>query len=126
MQKSQSVDYTQVRKRISRLFIGILTKRISVRDALTSFPKDCEDKTLIAAWHALCHYEADEELRAKDEMYKEEQDEYIGYIANILSKGEELPLNIINEYLPYHENALIPNSTKLHGILQNIKKFLCC
>lgn len=122
----RSVDYTQHRKCVANMFMGVLTKNIPVRDALANFPKDCEDATIIAAWHALCHLEADEDLRAKDSMYKEEQDNYIEYIANTLSKGEELPENIIKSYFPYHETALIPNSKKINGIIQTLKKFLCC
>lgn len=122
----RSVDYTQHRKCVANIFMGVLTKNIPVRDALANFPKDCEDETIIAAWHALCHLEADEDLRAKDSMYKEEQDNYIEYIAHTLSKGEELPENIIKSYFPYHETALIPNSNKMNGIIQTLKKFLCC
>ena len=99
--------------------------RNAVREALNAFPQDCDDKTIIAAWHALCHLEADEDIRARDIMYKKEQDDYIDYIAFTLDKGEELPENIVNAYLPYHEHALNANSTKLKGIIQNIKKFLC-
>lgn len=125
MQKCKSIDYKKERQRVSHLFIGVLTQKLKVRDALANFPKDCEDKTLIAAWHALCHYEADEDLRKKDNMYKREQDEYIEYIAFTLQKGEELPINIINSYLPYHETSLIANSSKMRGIIHTLKRFLC-
>ncbi|MCD7740200.1 MAG: hypothetical protein LUH11_02505 [Candidatus Gastranaerophilales bacterium] len=101
-------------------------KKLSVRNALASFPKDCEDKTIIASWHALCHLEADEELRAKDSLYKKEQDEYIEFIAFTLQKGEELPKNIIEAYQPYHNYALISESNNLKGIIHKLKKFLCC
>ncbi|MGM9994370.1 MAG: hypothetical protein ACI37R_06545 [Candidatus Avigastranaerophilus sp.] len=123
--RNESVDYSNLRKQVSELYISVLTKRLSVREALNAFPQDCDDKTIIAAWHALCHLEADEDIRAKDEMYKKEQDEYIDYIAYTLDKGEELPENIVNAYIPYHENALVADSTKLKGIIRNIKKFLC-
>ncbi len=123
--RNESVDYSNLRKQVSGLYISVLTKRLSVREALNAFPQDCDDKTIIAAWHALCHLEADEDIRAKDEMYKKEQDEYIDYIAYTLDKGEELPENIVNAYIPYHENALVADSTKLKGIIRNIKKFLC-
>lgn len=122
----KSVDYSQLRKQVAKLYILVLTKRLSIRDALAAFPVDCEDKTIIAAWHALCHLEADEEIRARDEMYREEQDEYIELILHTLDAGEELPLNITEAYSSYHdENALIANSTKLKGIMQTIKKFIC-
>lgn len=118
------LDYTQQRKQVSQLYIAVLTKKLTVREALNSFPQDCEDKTVIAAWHALCHLEADEDIRAKDGLYKKEQDDYIDYIAFTLDKGEALPENIISSYIPYHENALTANTFTIKGIIQNIKKFL--
>lgn len=122
--RRESINYKELRKQVSSLYIGVLTKKLTVREALNAFPQDCEDKTIIAAWHALCHLEADEDLRAKDELYKKEQDDYIDYIAYTLDKGEELPENIVNSYIPFHENALTANSTTIKGIIQNMKKFL--
>lgn len=122
--RRESINYKELRKQVSSLYIGVLTKKLTVREALNAFPHDCEDKTIIAAWHALCHLEADEDLRAKDELYKKEQDDYIDYIAYTLDKGEELPENIVNSYIPFHENALTANSTTIKGIIQNMKKFL--
>lgn len=126
MHKSVSTNYSEQRKKVSKLFIAVLTQRLSVRDALARFPKDCEDKTIIAAWHALCHLEADEDIRKKDEMFRKEQDEYIEFIAFTLQKGEELPSNIINSYLPYHGEALVSPSKSLKGVINKLKKFLCC
>lgn len=126
MHKHESVNYTEDRKYVSRLYIAVLTEKISVREALMKFPKNSEDKSIEAAWHALCHLEADEELRKKDLMYKEEQDEYIEFIAFTLDKGQELPENIIESYKPYHEDALIPPNTSIKGIIREFKKFLCC
>ena len=48
---------------------------LSVRQAMLKYPRDTKDESLIAAYHALIHYEADEDLRARDLMYKEEQDD---------------------------------------------------
>ena len=126
MYKSESIDYKSVRKKVSKLFFGVLTKKLPVREALIRFPKDCEDKTLIASWHALCHLEADEDLRLKDPMYKNEQDEYMEFIAFTLQKGEELPKNITDSYLPYYSEALIPSANTVKGIMHQLKKFLCC
>ena len=125
MHKHKSIDFRQVRKSVANLYIGVLTHNITVQEALVNFPKDCEDKTVIAAWHALCHLEADEELRLKDGDYKEEQDAFLEFIENTLRKGEELPINIINSYLPYYSDSLTPHSTKLTGIIGTLKKFLC-
>ncbi len=126
MYERKSVNYSEIRKKVSRLFFGVLTKKLPVREALVRFPKDCEDKTLIASWHALCHLEADEDIRKRDLMYKQEQDEYIEFIAYTLQKGDPLPENIIKSYIPYHNEALIPMTNTFHGIISQLKKFLCC
>ena len=126
MLEHNSLAYTELRKYVSKLYIAVLTQRISVREALMRFPKDCEDKTIIAAWHALCHFEADEDLRKRDSLYAKEQDEYIEYIAFTLDKGEELPSNITDSYLPYHDSALTPPDNSLKGIIHQMKKFLNC
>ena len=127
MRKSNSVvDYTEQRKFVSKLYLAVLTHKLSVREALIKFPQDCEDTTIIAAWYALCHFEADEELRIKDTMYAQEQDEYIEFIANTLQNGEALPENIVNSYAPYHSQALTANSNKPKGLLQKLKRFLNC
>lgn len=126
MHKRIKQEYSELRKQVADIFIAVLTEKLCVRDALATFPKDCEDKTIIAAWHALCHLEADEDLRNKDTMYKQEQDEYIEFIAFTLQKGEELPTNIINAYLPYHNEALISPSKSFKGIINKLKRFLCC
>ena len=125
MHKRECVDYKKVRRSVANLYMGVLTHNVSVKDALANFPKDCDDKTVIAAWHALCHLEADEDIRLKDVEYKEEQDNFLKYIESTLRKGEELPINIINSYVPYYSNSLTPNSTKLKGILKTLKQFLC-
>ena len=127
MRKSNGViDYTKQRKFVSKLYLAVLTHKLSVRTALTKFPQDCEDPTITAAWYALCHFEADEEMRIKDTMYAQEQDEYIEFIANTLRNGESLPENIINSYAPYHSQALTANSNKLKGLWQKLKRFINC
>ncbi len=126
MFKRKSVSYEGARKRVAKIFFAVLTNKISIQEALTKFPKDCEDKTIIASWHALCHLEADEDIRLKDSMFKEVQDEYIEFIANTLEKGCALPENIINSYIPYHSEALITHSKTFKGIWNELKRFLCC
>ncbi len=126
MYGNKGIDYTELRKEVAKLYKYALTKRISVRDALSQFPKDCNDSTIIASWHALCHLEADEDIRAKDELYRKEQDEFLNFIEETLSKGENLPENIINEYKPFHPDSLISGTTKISSILNKLKRFLCC
>ena len=126
MHKHESINYSTLRKEVSKLFFAVLTGKMVVRDALLKFPKDCEDKTIIASWHALCHLEADEDIRKKDSMYKDEQDNYIEFIANTLQKGEALPQNVIKSYLPYYTEVLTPCTNTKNGIIYKFKKFINC
>ncbi len=95
-----------------------------VRDALLAFPDSTDDKSVMAAYHALVHYEADEDLRHRDELYKEEQDDYIEFLSYILDKGEDLPDNIIKSYERYYKSANIPHSQDTKGFLKSFFRFL--
>ena len=109
-----------------RLLVSELVKKallgfIPVREALLKFPPDTKDKSIQAAFHALVHLEADEDLRKRDLDYKEEQDEYLELISQILASGEDLPDNIIRNYEKYYKEADIPHAKTAIG---NIKSFL--
>ena len=69
------------RRFVAALIRQVLISRLCVREAILNFPKDTEDKSIQAAFHALVHYEADEDLRARDELYREEQDDYLEFIS---------------------------------------------
>lgn len=120
----ENIDYKPYRIEVSKLIMYVLTDRILTRKALLGFPPDVKDPSIQAAWHALCHRESDEELRAKDHLYAEEQDNYLEMIAFTLQNGDELPKNIINSYKKYHSNALIPHEKGLKGAWQEILTFL--
>lgn len=116
--------YIKDRKKVSALIINVLTGKMIVLDALKEYPKSLSDPTLNAAFHALVHFEADEDLRNKDSLYRDEQDEYLEDIANILSRGESLPFNIIDEYDKYHKESLIyPNMDK-KTVFERLKKII--
>ena len=121
---SEKGNYFKEREFTGRLICSVLAKKISVREALLSFPKDCEDKTVKAAWFALCHLEADEDLRKRDELYAKEQDEYIDFIAKTLTEGKNLPENIVNVYEQYHSEPLIPHQNNWKGKIKGLLKFL--
>ena len=87
---------------VAALIRQVLISRLCVREAILQFPRDTEDKSIQAAYHALVHHEADEELRARDELYKEEQDDYLEFISQVLERGEDLPDNIIQSYEKYY------------------------
>lgn len=109
---------------VSRLIVLVVTGRMTVRDAILHFPKDTNDKNLMAAYHALIHYEADEDQRAKDFSFKEEQDEYLYMIAELLEHNKELPKNIVKSYESYYPEIELPKSKTLINILKSLCKFL--
>ena len=92
--------------------------------SILNFPKDTEDKSIQAAFHALVHYEADEDLRARDELYREEQDDYLEFISNLLERGEDVPENIIQNYEKYYTCANIPHEGNAKGFFKGFWKFL--
>lgn len=112
------------REYVSRLIVGVLTERISVRDAILHFPKDSTDKNIITAYHALIHYEADEDMREADFAFKEEQDEYLNMIAELLYSGKELPKNIIKSYEIYYPEVQMPKSQTFKNIIKTLCRFL--
>lgn len=112
------------RQLVSRLIVLVLTKQIPVRQALLSFPKNTKDKSIIATYHALIHFEADEDLRKQDALYKEEQDEYLQFLADTLSKNRTLPQNIIKSYKDYYSDVALPKDKGIRNIIKKISQFL--
>lgn len=112
------------RRIVSRLIYKVLTESLSVREAVLKFPKDINDDSVKTAYHALVHLEADEDLRRRDLLYKNEQDDYLEFIAQILQKGDSLPYNIIKEYEKYYKGISTPNSQSMKGVLKGLCKFL--
>lgn len=112
------------RKNVAELIRFVLTSKLCVREAINQFPHTSEDESIQAAYHALIHFEADEDLRKRDTLYKEEQDSYLMMISEILDKGEDLPFNIINSYKEYYKSANIPNGNDFRGKLRSFFKML--
>ena len=118
--KEKFVDYTKDRQYVGHIIINVLTERINVKKALLLFPKDSEDSSIQAAWHALCHYEADEDISANDRIYQQEQIDYLEFIAFTFKDGKALPKNVIESYKQYHEDTLIPHAKGLGGIVKKL------
>ena len=96
-----------------------------MREAINQFPHpESEDESIQASYHALVHFEADEDLRKRDILYKDEQDSYLMMLSEILDKGEDLPFNIINSYKEYYKVANIPNTNDFKGKLKSFFKML--
>jgi len=100
------------RQKVADLIIGVLTGQILVREALLQFPSDKFDKSVECAWHALIHFEADEDMRARDLEFKKEQDEFLFFLANLLREGKDLPINLLKDYKAWHGGAPIPTDEK--------------
>ncbi|MBD5402481.1 hypothetical protein HDR58_06740 [bacterium] len=109
---------------VARLLKLVRIGELSVREALLKYPKDTEDESLIAAYHALIHYEADEDLRHRDSLYKEEQDDYIEFLSYILERGEDLPENIILNYKKFYDTAPILHKDNPQGFFKSFWKIL--
>lgn len=118
------MTFSEDRKNVSELVRKVRIGELCVREALLLFPPDCEDSSIQAAYHALIHYEADEDLRRRDNLYKEEQDDYIEFIAFTLEKGEPLPDNIIKSYNIYYKSAPIPHAHNTKGFWKSFLRFL--
>lgn len=117
-------NYTEERKEVSRLIYRVLAETLCVREAILNFPKDVNDPSIQASYHALVHLEADEDLRRRDSLYKDEQDEYLEMLAVTLQKGETLPQNVITSYDKYYKSTSTPRSEGVKGLLKGLCKFL--
>lgn len=111
------------RKFVSRLIISVLTEQCNVREAIKRFP-ETDDRNIECAYHALVHYEADEEMRKMDIEYKDAQDEYLEFIAQTLDSGKNLPKNIIDEYKPYYSGMARLWDNSWHGIFGEFFRFI--
>ncbi len=113
----------------NRAFVAVLIRKVligalTVGEAVKNFPFDTGDKSLNAAYHALVHYEADEDLRRRDILYREEQDDYLEMIAHTLESGESLPDNIIRNYELYYPDNSVPHKHDKAGALKSFFRFL--
>lgn len=112
------------REYVALLIRKVLIGAITVGEAVKNFPFDSGDKSLEAAYHAIVHYEADEDLRRRDILYREEQDDYLEMISQTLEKGESLPDNIIRNYEKYYSEKSIPHSHDKAGSIRSFLRFL--
>ena len=105
--KLQEVKLERERVLVSNIIIAVLTERKIVREGLLLFPRGSSDSSVCIAYHALCHFEADDDIKAKDTDFKSEQVEFLEFIAFTLKDGEPLPENILEEYKPYYKDTPI-------------------
>lgn len=117
------MDETANRRFVGRLIYKVLTEQTCVREAIKLFP-ETKDPNIICAYHALVHYEADENIRYQDIEYRDAQDEYLEYIAQTLSAGKILPKNIIDEYKPYYSDIARPWHDGLRSAVKEFLRFI--
>ncbi len=109
---------------VSDLIIEVLSDKKSVPQALAEFPKS-EDINIKCAFDALVYREADEDLRKKTVDYAQTQDDFLLEIASILKKNEDLPNNIIANYLNYNKYNLISiDELTIENIIKKIKRMI--
>ena len=116
-------DLKNNRKLTGRLVLAVLTERKSVREAISLFP-ETKDESIECAYHALINYEADEDLRYKNFEYREEQDDYLEFIAQTLVEGKELPRNIIADYEEYYKGMAKPWQKGIKGFFKEFLRFI--
>lgn len=112
------------RRYVAALIIKVITGQMLVREAILKYPKDSQDINIITAYHALIHYEADEDYRAADSEYRDEQNNYLIMIAEILNNDKDLPKNIIKEYEPYYPVKRPPAASRFKTVIKALCKFL--
>lgn len=114
----------QTRIEAAELLIGVLEQKIDFRNAIKKFPQHIDDDSLKCAFHALLYYDADDEYREADPEYAQEQNEYLKYIADLLQKGEDIPVNILQEYKNIYENTPLIHKKGIIYTLKNLFRFI--
>lgn len=120
----QKKEYREDRKKVARLIYMVLAETLHVKNAILKFPKDINDASIKAAYHALVHLEADEDFRKHDLEYKDEQDDYLEFIAQTMQDGNPLPKNIIKSYDKYYRDVQTPHSNSMKGLIKSLCRFL--
>ena len=119
-----SAQMIKDRKYVGNIIIAVLTERITVQRGLLLFPKGFTDPSIRAAWHAVCHYEADEDIKKQDVEYNNQQIELLEMIAFAFKDGNPLPQNIIDSYKPFYADAPISYESGLKGLVKRLLRFI--
>ena len=119
-----SEEQNKDRRFVAEILRNVRLGQLSVREAMLLYPKDTKDESLIAAYHALIHYEADEDIRARDILFREEQDDYLEFIYTTLANGDDLPQNIIDSYKEFYDKAPILHEKNAKGFWKSFWKNL--
>ena len=114
----------KAREATGQILFSVISGALTPLEATKYFPKNSEDISIKIAWHALLHYDADEEIRLKDADYAQEQIKYIELIAKILSQGNELPQNMLKDYEDLYIDTVMPKRYDFFGKLKAFFRFI--
>lgn len=112
------------RKLTGILLYDIISRNITPFEAIQKFPKDIDDTSIKIAWNAIIHFDSDEDIREKDNLYAQEQMNYLEELGKILLQGEPLPKNILEEYENIYEETILPKRPTIKEYLKSIFRFI--
>lgn len=112
------------REIVSELIIKLLAEKITLKEFVQEFPAYNTDESLECAYHAVLHYDSDDEYRKNDIEYATEQINHLKHIADLLENNESLPVNMIEEYRQYYEKVPILSPKGFKNILKNLFKMI--
>ena len=72
----------------------------------------------------MCHYEADEDIKAKDIEFNNQQVELLEFIAFTFKDGKPLPQNIIDAYKPYYQDDPVSYESGIKGFVKKLLRFV--
>ncbi len=120
----QKILNQKAREATGKILYSLISGAILPADAIKYFPKNIEDTSVKIAWHALLHFDADEEIRQKDSDYAQEQLKYLELLSKILSQGKELPSNMLEEYENLYIDTIMPKRYDFWGTIKALFRFL--
>ena len=116
----QKILDKKAREATGKILFSVISGALTTFEAIKYFPKNVEDTSVKIAWHALLHYDADEEIRLREPDFAQEQIKYLELLAKILSEGNELPKNMLQDYEELYIDTVMP---KRYDFLGKLKAF---
>ena len=120
----QKILDKKAREATGKILFSVISGALTTFEAIKYFPKNVEDTSVKIAWHALLHYDADEDIRIKNADYAQEQIAYLELLAKTLSTGASLPPNILDEYESLYIDTVLPKKYDFKGYLKAFFRFL--
>ena len=120
----QKILNQKAREATGKILYSLISGAILANDAIKFFPRNIEETSVKIAWHAILHFDADEEIRQKDSDYAQEQLKYLELLSKILSQGKELPSNMLEEYENLYIDTIMPKRYDFWGTIKALFRFL--